>query len=346
MAAVNGGSKEALGIRFRLTDNSPATLYDFFKLGTDTANWSWKAQITTGGAVRITDANGTQIGSDSSQLNTGQWYVLEAVYDKDSASGAIDVWLDDSSIVSATAQDLASTAASTRATFLGPAATTDGDIYYDGFYAYSGASGTSDFLGSTFECITIVGDGTTTGGTALDAGSWANVQELPYNATNTGSYTQDPASPISGYTDTSGGSDAGPSGHSDIDGDSNIKGASYFLVAERGPGGASGDVKDMDIGNSADGTNASKSLTLGASAAWYALTSEAANVVPTSSEYGRLGITHDGARDFIMHDYFLSILHVPTAAPGGDVLAGSLSTIEQGEVASRGMHTIEEGFAA
>jgi hypothetical protein len=69
------------------------------------------------------------------------------------------------------------------------------------------------------------------------------------------------------------------------------------------------------MGNSADGTTRSADFDPTTSYANYSFVSTAASVVPTASEYGKIGFEMDNAQDFQCADMLFQILHVPAAGP-------------------------------
>lgn len=275
----------------------------------------FQMQIGNVDEVRFNDTtNGVLATSTSSPLTAATWHLLEwFVIPGGSSNGSGDITIDG---VSACSFSATTTRTDNCDNFevLGRDDVSTGQVYFDDFYCLDEATGTGDYYGD-IECVALQGDGTTsTGGDALETGSWANAMQQPF-VDNDNGYTSDPASDLEGYCDTQGGSRAGPSGNSDIDGDSNIKGAVYVFWASRGGGSGTGDVKTIKAGNATDGLNASKdiSATIGTNPGSHYVVSEAANVVPTSSQFARLAITHNGARDFYLNDALVYIAHVPAA---------------------------------
>ena len=180
-------------------------------------------------------------------------------------------------------------------------------INIDDVYIADGATSTTELLGSNF-CVSKVyqGDGLTTEGSALNAGSWANTQEFPGNDTNTASYT---GTPLSGGTTLTGGSRQGPNGDAALSG--TRKCVLGVFRAKRGSGG--GTTHKLRLGNNTDGMTDFTIAITTSFVNWWVL-SESESVAATFTEYGKMGMSVSGAQDIVMADMYYMLGYVKAAA--------------------------------
>ncbi len=289
--------------------------------------------INTTSKLRLFDAVDGTLGSDSSVLTVDTWHYVEVYADLNSASGAWEWFLDGVSQGSNTGADFTDGNAFGSATsFLRCLhGAVSGTVWFDDVYILSGATAASDRLGG----ITInempevfmyqndrnEGDGTADlsaisgGGLTLNSGEWTDAANTPGNDTSSADFT---GTPLDGVAYTDGGSRAGPSGDSNIDGDSNIKAWKGIWRAERGGGGAT--THTIYMGNDADteGNFDSDTITL--------LNNEEADFEflgetdpPLSTENFAQGFGVSGNQDFRCREMWATLLHVPSAAGGGIV---------------------------
>jgi hypothetical protein len=286
----------------------------YFKTGAPTGGgtrkiFSWEAGATdkaftlqhnNDGTLSILDnADATVATGTATPFSTNTWHLIEFIFDQaTSTTGTVTVYVDGSSVVSTSGQNFTTTGNANKLRWEGPQRV-------GAWYCLENGTGVSDFLGD-FEVRTLQGDGNTNGGDAWDSGTWANVSETPYNGSNIASFTQNAA--LSNYREDQGGTRAGPNGVSGI---GTIYGITYCTIADRGGGSGAGDQKDLLGGNSVDGTTNLLSMGLTTSPELYTIGSESASVVPTSSEYSRIGFAHNGARDMNIFEAWSSLLYAP-----------------------------------
>jgi hypothetical protein len=303
--------------------------------------------VDSSGNVDIYDNSDTLVAQGTgTPLNDTEWHLIEFVFDQASPiSGALTVYVDGSSAVSTSGQDFTTTGNCNKARFHG---IISGSTVrnFGAWYILEGGTGVSDFLGD-FEVRTLQGDGNTNGGDAWDVGSWANVSEQPYNGSNVAEFTQNAA--LSNYREDQGGTRAGPNGVSGI---GTIHGITYFAVADRGGGSGAGDQKDLLGGNSADGTTNLLTMGLSTSPDLYRVASESASVVPTASEYSRIGFAHNGARDMNIFEAWSSLLYAPqsgqTISPTGFTVSqtfGSTTVVDDKVITATGF-SVAQAFGS
>jgi hypothetical protein len=278
----------------------------FFSWEATNTDVAFNLYIDNIGNVDIYDNSDTVVanGSGTPLSSSNTWHYVEFVFDQaTSTTGTLTVYVDGVSAVSTSSQNFTTTGNANKARWHGP---TSGTRTIGAWYCfYNSTAGVSDFIGD-FEVRTLQGDGNTTGGDAWDSGTWANVSETPYNGSNTASFTQNAA--LSNYREDQGGSRAGPNGVSGI---GTIYGITYCTIADRGGGSGAGDQKDLLGGNSVDGTTNLLGMNLSTSPSLYTVASESASVVPTASEYSRIGFAHNGARDMNIFECWSSLLYAP-----------------------------------
>lgn len=304
----------------------------YFKTGAATGGgtrkiFSWEAgntdkaftlQHNNNGTLSILDnADATVATGTATPFSASTWHLIEFIFDQaTSTTGTVTVYVDGSSVVSTSGQNFTTTGNANKLRWEGPQRV-------GAWYCLESGTGVSDFLGD-FEVRTLQGDGNTNGGDAWDVGTWANVSETPYNGSvffNVAEFTQNAA--LSNYREDQGGTRAGPNGVSGI---GTIYGITYCAIADRGGGSGAGDQKDLLGGNSVDGTTNLLSMGLTTSPELYTIGSESASVVPTGSEYSRIGFAHNGARDMIIFEAWSSLLY---ATQAGQTISPTGFTVSQ-----------------
>jgi hypothetical protein len=176
---------------------------------------NWELSLETDGDVVLRDEAGTLVGTVTAPFSINTWYKIEVWCVVHETAGALILFIDGIAEINASGLD---TGADTDGRFefsslIGEGITVDvQDCYF-----MSGATVATERLSGSvgaddWEVIPFYGDGTsTTGGDALDSGTWANVQEFPTNDSNQAAYTDGTAQ--SGWIEADGsGSDTGPSG--------------------------------------------------------------------------------------------------------------------------------------
>ncbi|MCK4588418.1 glycosyltransferase, partial [Candidatus Woesebacteria bacterium] len=301
---TDAGNKYIAGFAYRTTDKTPGVHKIFLRAKDTDGTLLIGVRLKTDGKISITDTSGTDAAISTSSININTWYYMELIWSK-SDTGAAELFIDGVSRVSVSSDDF-DTGVALGAYSMAAGGTDDGNYYYDDFYAYSGATDTSDFLGDAeVYGYQGAGAGYTELGDALEAGSWANVGETPGSDSNTAGYT---GYPKYGGVRTNGTTRAGPSGDSNIDGDSSIKAAKWLHRLSRGNGGGTTHYKRY--GNSGDGMT-DTAVTLDGDLGNFFTVSESSTVVPKSTEYFEHGFGLNGARDITAAEIWSFILHVP-----------------------------------
>ena len=332
-----GASNDIIvGARIRHTDVTPANEISLISIDDGNAlNVHISLRLLTNGDIQFMNAAGTKIGSAvASGMSTDTWHTVEMRFAR-SDSGDAKAWIDGVEKLSVTGQDFLdlNLGAANRLVFPGYDDTAGNpDKFVDGWYAIDGVTADAERLGGV-ECFAYQKSdgGATELGDALDVGTWALLSETPGNETdpgNVGEYTVNAAK--AGAMRTSTGSRSGPSGDANIDGDSNIKAMKGLYRAGRSGGSAT--THTIRMGNSGDGSGSylETNVTLTGAFATQAHLSEAATVVPLSTEWCEIGIKKSsGGRDFRGGDFWAMVLHVPDAPPAGPAgpPVGSLATM-------------------
>jgi hypothetical protein len=141
------------------------------------------AYITNTGIIVLRDKDNVAVDTFASSGADGGWHFFEVWYDDGSASAGWEIFLDGVSLGSGSAADFRATNSDLFRFF---AASTN-LFYIDDIY-FGEATTSADRLGG-MDIFATVGDGSaTTGGDTLDAGTWANVQEIPKVDANLASY--------------------------------------------------------------------------------------------------------------------------------------------------------------
>jgi len=316
------GTDYVFGVALRKTGNpsSPSTILSIIDDGG--TNVILEIELNTSGALVLRDANSGLLDT-SSALNNDQWYYIEIYAELNSASGAWEWFIDNTSEGSNTGADLTDAGAFGAVTSLlrldGPASNT---VLVDDVYIRSGATAATDRLGDAEVFGYQTGHSTDTDlGDALATGEWNDTADtFAVEESNANVASRTGATALSSRTNMDDanvrGLGPGPNADPNVDGDFSIKAAKYVFNLKRSNG--SGTSMGYLYGNSGDGITSSgdieSSLTL--SYAIFTVISEAASVVPLSSEYFQIGLeagtTDTGNRDFFMSEAWAMLLHVPT----------------------------------
>ncbi len=317
--AAHAGNDNIVGFQVRFSDITPAADTDFFfhrAGGAATDDFKCiglRLEATSGDLILMDDAFAAEVDEIAAPFTVDTYHLIE-IWWEDSATGDAIVHIDGAaSGLDVTGQDF--TNANGTCVIVGMHGDATGaseTIRMDDIYIYSGATGVSDFLGTSevFGYQSQLANATDNGDALENSTTWDQCGETAANDTNVCQYTGDP---LTGSTDTDNGSRSGPSGDGNIDGDSNIKGGKFLSRMKRGSGGGGG-TKEFLYGNTGDGTTAD-SVTLGTGCNnESAVVSESGTIVPTSSEFFRLGMNTAGGRDCFICDAWGMILHTPSAA--------------------------------
>ena len=187
------GTGNVAGFRIKGLYPNSATIYQATHAN-DTNNISMIA--LGGGGIRLRSSGGTTL-KDYYGISTTDWSEI-GIYWEATATGAWELFVDGVSIDSGTA-DFTTNGTDiekNKVWFKNDSGDTN-PSYLDDIYFGSGATSSAD-VPHGLEIFATVGDGSaTTGGDTLDAGSWANVQEIPKVDANLASYN----APAAGNTD-------------------------------------------------------------------------------------------------------------------------------------------------
>jgi hypothetical protein len=265
----------------------------------------------TDGTVDVKDAGGSVVRTITTGWPDGiggGWDYIE-VYFEHSNSGTVEVFLNGVSQGSDATVD--TSAGGTFDTIRHTQTSVISHVnLFDDMYFLSGAASSSDAYGDA-EVIAYDTDAITATdvGASLDIGAWDDVTiwHTPLVAPVQAEYTGAAA----GSTTLDHSTRGGPSGDSKIDGDSNLKGIKGIWSMERSGGGAAAHYGLL--GNSVDGTTRSADFDPPTTQAVYFFVSEAASVVPLSTEYARIGFETTGGQDFECYYQHAKVLHVPTS---------------------------------
>jgi hypothetical protein len=310
------GDDLIVGFAVRFSDLTPSQARRFFSSMNQALTFtSWRLMILANGDLELRDESNTIIGSAvSAPFTIDTFHYIEVVW-QNLNSGNIEVFIDGSSVLSSSGEDLLSDTSHSGYDMTGLDAT--GDIYFDDIYTASGAAGASDRLGPSEVIAYRSSLNSATpddGGTDLDANEWLLAQTVPFAGSTDARYTGTGAGAVD--TDDVGGSagTGGPNTDTDITGDINGVKAINQMARSGGPGSD----HFILLGNDTDGTTRSADLDPTTSLVNYFFVSEAASIVPTSSEYIQIGFETTGNQDFICRDMLGQILHTPTSGSQTD----------------------------
>lgn len=323
IAMITGGSTDSDNdfiVGFFVRMDSWAGAGDIIVALDDAGGEVWSLRHS-GGDLIAQDADISVIATCSSCLVIDTWHLIEVRW-QHQASGDFDLHLDGVSEISETAEDLTDGGAISEDAAVyrlnGP---TSNNRYFDDFYAYSGGTGTGDFLGDAevfrYQANTnsavadrnVVGSGPDN----LEQGVWQDLGETPLSsdATEPGYTSGDARAGAMDTDDTQSGDNfrPGPSGDSNIDGDSNIKGGKWLNRLRRDNG--SGTTHFFAFGDSI-GNAANVTVTLGVTFTNFFLIRTDVSDVPSSSEFFTIGFRKlSGGREIFSEEMWTFILHVP-----------------------------------
>jgi len=296
---ISAGSASLLG---RISDDS-----DTQEIGFDF--------LTTNNQIRVA---GTTSANDV--FVDDEWFFLEIYWER-SNSSVIEVWVTDTSgiatnILSLTGVDTLGTGSLGSLRFGG---TLTNSPLYDSGYLLSGTTSDADRLGPVevfayrSNKASAVADWGRGGGPVkitLDAGTWANAQEIIFNETNTADYTATASAGGLVDCDDVGGSagTGGPNTDANIDGDSNMKAMKGVWRMKRSGGGATDHTGR--IGNSSQAAAGTPDFDPTTAFVNYFFVTTV--TLPTASQYISIGLEKsNGGQDYILSDMLAQVLHVP-----------------------------------
>lgn len=185
VAAFEGGSGDQgndyiVGFAFQTSDSTPAANVHILYAGQTAPDASLRLRLDTDGSLKLIDAGNSVVDSAAAAFTADIWHYIE-IWWENADSGDAKVFIDDSEVMSVTAQDFLDAGAFTLYRF-GGTATGGPEFYYDDIYCMSGATGTGDFLGSRTEVLgpfqNTIEDATDQGAT-LDQGTWEKCSDTP-----------------------------------------------------------------------------------------------------------------------------------------------------------------------
>lgn len=279
----------------------------------------WEISLTSDGRIQLEYESGPNTNGGLHGLSDDIWYKIEVAWNN-SASGAIDVHIDDSSRFSETGKDMDDGNSPSYYQFGARGGQTN---LWDDLYSFTGGTGTGDFLGEwEIKKYQAAGTGFTQNNDDVDTGSWANVGETPGNDDNMGIYT---GTPKTGTVETNGSTgNPGPDDDSDVDSGTTIHGAKWLHRFSRGGGG--GTTHSKIYGNNVD-TLTTDTISVGQNPANFLEISEAATEVPLFDQSFEHGGAVDGAQNLEMLDIWAFLLFTPAAgAPFPPFLMRNLKT--------------------
>jgi len=331
----DGSGNNNIGFGMYLTDVTPATNIDFWQMFNELATPTrlFSLRFKTDGNIALVDANGTEGASAASGMSVNTFHFIEYFHDTVSNNSVFKVWVDGNLIIDTTDDIDPGGASADRALdgrFIGADNTAGNpDIYFEDFYWYTGgAADASDRLGDAevFMYQNTVEDATDQGD-ALADGTWALVGEIPLNEGTSNDAQYVDTGNLTGSTicdSADSNARPGPSGDSNIDGDSNIKAAKWIGRFKRGSGG--GRTHNFYGGNDGAGanhatwiaSNDAKTLDLDLTTSYqtFSMISESTEV-PNSSEDFQYGFSKSATagQDIFCGEIWAMLLHVPDTGP-------------------------------
>lgn len=321
--AFEGGGDQGddliVGFAFRTNDLTPSVNVDFLWAINGTSIHI-RLRLTGGGDLVLVDSTNTQRGIEPSPFTVDTWHFIELRW-QNLNIGAADVYIDGApTAISVTLRDFLAVDAFDPVNGAGyrlrGGTTANEDIFIEDFYCMSGASGVGDFLGDAevFKYQSVKASDTPDAGSVLDAGTWDKAGETPLAATATNpEYESTGAGSVD--SNAANGSPEGPKNDGRIDGDASIKGMKGISNMKRSGGG--GTAHYILMGNDVDGTTRSVDIDPTTAFVNYFFVSEAAGIVPLSTEYCSIGFEMDNAQDYECQEQWAMLLHVPSAVVVG-----------------------------
>jgi len=322
---ASGGNKFIFGCWIYLTDATPASVKSLFYFDESPVNSVGSVAITTGGTVIILDANNSTVRTTGTTLSDATWYFFE-FYMEYGTSGACELFIDGVSQGTNSGVDFADAGFSFALVKIG---NHDSTIYVDDMYFMSGCSSSADRLGG---CEVYAYRSSASGfdwewGTALDIGTVANMQNVPFNDSTTGGYATSNEARGLAYCNDVGGS-AGTGGpYTDTNITGSLKAVKGVWRGKRSGGG--GTTHQGTLGNSVASPvlgvdyTYSTVFALSTSLATYRYVMSGINSPglgpvmpdPTAGEYLSIGLVKSsGGQDWICSDMLGMVLHVPAVS--------------------------------
>ena len=332
------------GMYFKFSDLSPTTEYVFVSVTfdggeavVDISQTGFALILETDGDVRVVDEfDAGTIATINDPFTVDTWHRLEIRTEHTDGDGEIQIWLDGSEILAN--QDPVDVASYVNTTHIavGGSPTSSEEVYFASAYARVNSTATTDRVTGSdadqeWEVIGPYshdktgaspdddGGGTGGGGDNLDGDGalWQTTADIPFSdETKDTDVAEYDGTPLDGSCYTDGGSRAGPSGDSNIDGDSNIVAFKGIFRVERGTGGGSTHSLYFGNDNDAGGAGGKVDLTLITAPSNASIVSEDAAVMPLSTENARLGFGVSGNQNIYLYDTAAFVLHLPDLGAG------------------------------
>ena len=315
---IDSGDDFIVGFAFRTNNIRPSSSLQL--IATVEIGLPMVLKLASNGDLVLYASGITEAGREPSLFIADKWHYVEIRWQNLDAGDA-DVYVDGIPKISVTGQDFRgsgfTSANNAVYSFLG-SATVGEDIFIDDFYAYSGASGTSDFLGNAevFRYQADTNSLTPDVGDDLDQGVWQDSGETPgveQSNETVPKYTLGAGKNGTIFTDdTQSGENYrhGPHGDANIDGDSNIKGGKWLHQMKRQKGQPT--IHYKRYGNDVDPITEVQ-VDLPTSYQNFFTVSEAATEVSLSTEHFAYGFRKGaGQQDLSVKEIWAFILHVPS----------------------------------
>jgi hypothetical protein len=295
---------------------------DFLRVEAAASAIILQIETNTSEQLVLKDQGGTTRITSSTVSPTTGWHFIEIYFELSGANSDCELFID--GVSEGTSSVATFTSDIVLIEFLGSAGGSN-DEYIDDIYFLSGCTSSADRLGgsevfayrSSKASVTPDTDaGAGSAATFLDAGHWADAQEVPFSSQSPlpdSQYTRSGAAAGSVVTDDVGGS-AGTGGPNT---DANITGTIKAIkgIWRMSRDGGSNTAHYGLLGNDSDGTTRSADFDPSTSMVNYFMVSESATVVPTSSEHAQIGFEKSsGGQIFECEDMLAMVLHVPVPA--------------------------------
>lgn len=300
------------GFAIRLADATPTTEIQIAVIEDTAGGVLLSLNVETDGDLRFVDNVGTTLLTVATPFTDATFHVVELVFEHVGSNGNWELFIDGDTVGSGANGDFDAGNEPHRCGFNGSLAEQDVDI--DDFYVLSDSSAPTP-IGASLEVWPFqAGSGATATG-ALDFGSVTDIDNLPFAGVDI--RLESDNSEWTVETDAAGDALAGPSGASEIDGDSNIRGAVWNHELLR-TNGSSPDSLDQAWGNDATLTYTDRASTLSTAPQHFFVTSgDQAAELPLSTEHFEYGLrkTGSGGRDIHATGIFAQLLHSAASAP-------------------------------
>lgn len=274
--------------------------------------------LDTNGDLGVTwvGDGGTPTTISSPPISANTWHFFELYFYVSPTIGTWEFFIDGTSVASQTGTNMSVTDFPDLLG-LGGNQSHGINIYFDDIYIESNLNDVSERYGDCRILAYRSNLASATGdyGSALTAGTWANVQQLPFSDTTGGDY--DTSSAISGSVstnDTFGTTNAGPTGDSNVPAGATFKAQGYLIRAYRG--GGSPAEHYLTYGSTSSQSFSSGDLALGTSVAnytrYYSAVTAPAGSYDWANSYMRVGFGKtSGARGFFCYDLLGFLAFVP-----------------------------------